>query len=213
MCFKVLKIEKGIKSVQWVHRDLSEYFINFASTTSDVSNANNHALKTELAIEKEEGEEEKVNVKHHFAKTSDPKFSRTVPEDYVLFAVLNDNYLMILGINDKVEFYHSPLLVNQDTFSYFPIQLNNTYNCALIATGAKDGRCSFWKSSGSSTNLIASFKYNVYHISSIKFYRVNSQSILCATSSHDRKIIIYEINLTIDNEDVKFDIQPRILLK
>lgn len=216
MCFKVLKVEKNIRSIQWIHKDFSDHFVSFANAKKmeiPVSAKPNKTKEEGEASDKEEGEEEKVTVKHGFLKTTDPKFSRNVTDDYLLLALLQDNYIMMLGVNEKLEFYHAPILANQDSFSYLPIELSNKERCLLIATGAKDGTCSFWKASANKTDLISSFKYNNFHISSIKFNRVDEQTILCATGSHDRKIVVYEINLNIKEEPTNIQIIPRLLFK
>lgn len=189
VCFKVIKLEKGIRSIQWLPKDLKPHFLSFINAR----NPNGLVNQTNNQEAREEGEEETVNVKHGFLKTADPKFTKVLTEDYVLMGFLQDSCLMFVGVNEGIDFYSVQALANQDSFDYIPIQFSDKKSCILIATGAKDGRCSFWKANDKKAELISSFKYNNMHLSCIRFHRTPDGSILCATSSHDRKIIVYEI--------------------
>lgn len=188
VCFKVIKLEKGIRSIQWIHKDYKPHFLSFVN-----ANANNSSVNQKNKEVREEGEEDKVNVKHGFLKTADPKFTKVLTEDYQLMGFLQDNCLMFLGVNEGIDFYSAQTLANQDSFDYLPIQPTDKKSGILIATGAKDGRCSFWKANEEKAEFISSFKYNNMHLSCIRFHRTPDNTVLCVTSSHDRKIIVYEI--------------------
>jgi len=201
-----LKLETGIRSLHWIHKDYYNQLVNFA-------NGLDSKTQNELQLEIEEGEESKVNLKYGFLKTTDPNFTKKIPDDYFLLAILQNNYIFTLGVNEKIEFYNTRLLVNQDSVNFIPINAQDTNSELIIATGSKDGEVTFWRASIKDVTRICSFKYNNYHISSIKFNRVNKQTILCATSSHDRKIIVYEINITSNDTVTDVAIVPRMLFK
>ena len=214
VCFKVLKIEREVRTLQWIHKDLYNYFVNFA----EVKDANFPSVElpkeTEIVTEKEEGEEAKVNIKYGFLKTSDAKYTKTVPEDYMLLVTLKNNHLMLLGMTEKIEFYNAELLVNQDSWSYILMDSAADHEKELlVATGSKDGKCTFYKVSKTKVEQLCAFKYHNYHISAIRFNRINNETILCATSSHDRKIMVYEISLNFGGNHVETKIEPRLMFK
>ncbi len=210
VCFKVLKIEREIRSLQWIHKDLYKNFVTFA----EVKDINFPNIKAPIEEEKEEGEEAKVNIKYGFLKTSDPKFTKTVPEDYMLLVTLKDNHLMLLGMTEKIEFYNTELLVNQDSFGFIPLTSTSDVETELlIATGSKDGKCTFYKVSKTKVDQLCSYKFNNYHISAIKFNRTSPETVLCATSSHDRKIMVYEISLNFGGNHVETKITPMLMFK
>jgi len=215
VCFKVLKIEREIRSLQWIHRDLYQYFVTFAEVKdANFPNLDINPTTVPVEEEKEEGEEAKVNIKYGFLKTSDPKFTKTVPEDYMLLVTLKDNHLMLLGMSEKIEFYNTELLVNQDSFSFIPLTSTSDIETELLmATGSKDGKCTFYKISKAKVDQLCAYKFNNYHISAIKFNRVSPEAVLCATSSHDRKIMVYEISLNFGGNHIETKITPMLMFK
>ncbi len=204
ICFQVMKLDVGIRSIHWVHINLFEHFSKFAGFHAPSEPQNN------MENEGDKG----VKVKYEFLKTSDPNLTKNIPEDYFILGILQNNQIMLLKVSQKVEFYASQFLLNQDSFNYVSLLADKSNQSIIFATGSKNGEVFFHQGTQNDVSSLRSFKFNNYHISSIKFNKKTDQNIFCATSSHDRKIVIYDINTVLSNEGLhEIKIIPRMLFK
>jgi len=215
-----MKTSKGIKNLYWIRKEDSQHFINLttAKNVDKKSNSKDNAIiqpedskeeqKTETEIKDNKMDGEKDEPEFTFVKASDSKFTKTFDPNYLVLARLEDATFMIWDpATNQPQFYKSQALHDQDSFAF-----KNFGNGVIIATGSKNGECHFWFSQGNEIELIASYANHIYHISSLAFSYAKDGPLLCVTSSHDRKIVVYEVAAD-PGEKWGIKIIPRIFLK
>lgn len=210
---------KPIRNLFWIKKSLVSHFINFSNLkllpkeTKDVNKTDTAIIVENKSNDKEESKTEtqasnlKDALKYSFPKQSDSKFNKTLVDEYWILAIHEEAIMTIYDPSSTPVLLQAENLINQDSFGFAEYK-----NGLIMANGSKKGECRFLYSTEASIEEITTFTNNIYHISCIAFNKSKEGNLLCATSSHDRKIIIYEF-IQGENSKNGFFILPRITLK